>query len=403
MRITRVYGEQKKKRVAAYCRVSTETAGQQESYDTQVRYYETLIPSNPDWEYIGVYADEGRSGTGVKNRPEFLRLMQDAADGKIDIILTKSISRFARNVVDCQRYVKDLKSKGVEVRFEREGISSMDAGADFIFSMLAMVAQEESRSISENVKWRYEKSFEKGVYHLGSGRILGYDMNEDGKLIPNEDAWIIQRIFESYASGMSLSEIADELNTNGAKRLRCDKPFDSSLIWRMLRNECYVGDRLLQKNPPRDFLTKRPDTSAEHKSYYIKDNHEGIIDRITWDAVKAKIEQDEADRAAGVYRNCTNTHFLYGKVFCSECGSPYTRRTFKNRQGESYKAWNCRERQRGNKRCKNSSIKEDVLLGAIAEALGLGELERELFEGLVEKVLVDGREVRVEVKGDVSL
>ena len=398
MRITRVYGEQTKKRVAAYCRVSTDTAGQQESYDTQVRYYETLIPSNPDWEYIGVYADEGRSGTGVKNRPEFLRLMGDADKGEIDIILTKSISRFARNVVDCQRYVKDLKSKGVEVRFEREGISSMDAGADFIFSMLSMVAQEESRSISENVKWRYEKNFEKGVYHLGSGRILGYDMNEDGKLIPNEDAWIIQRIFESYASGESLSEIADDLNISGAKRLRCDKPFDSSLIWRMLRNECYVGDRLLQKNPPRDFLTKRPDVSTEHKSYYIRDSHEGIIDRKTWAAVKARIDAEAAERSVGIYRNCTNTHFLYGKVFCAECGSPYTRRTFKNRQGVSYKAWNCRDRQRGNKGCKNRSIKEDVLLGAIAEALGVERVEREPFEELVERVLIDSGKIRVEVR-----
>lgn len=233
---------------------------------------------------------------------------------------------------------------------------------------------------------------------MGSGRILGYDMNEDGRLIPNEDAWIIKRIFQSYASGMSIGEIADDLNTSGAKRLRCDKPFDSSLIWRMLRNECYVGDRLLQKNPPRDFLTKRPDTSAEHKSYYIKDSHEGIIDRETWDAVKAKIEQDEADRATGVYRNCTNTHFLYGKVFCAECGSPYTRRTFKSRQGESYKAWNCRERQRGKKGCKNSSIKEDLLLGAIAEALGVEELERGTFEEMVERVLIEGEKIRVEVK-----
>ena len=168
-----------------------------------------------------MYADEGRSGTSAKHRPEFLRLMQDAEQGQIDIILTKSISRFARNVVDCQRYVKDLKSRGVEVRFEREGISSMDASADFIFSMLATVAQEESRSISENVRWRYAKDFAKGVYRLGGNRILGYDMGDDGKLTPNGDAWIIKKVFDNFLAGMNYTEIAADLDAAGAKRLRC--------------------------------------------------------------------------------------------------------------------------------------------------------------------------------------
>jgi len=326
MKVTKVYGElaQKKKRVAAYCRVSTDTAGQQESYDTQLRYYKTLIPANHDWEFAGVYADEGRSGTSAKHRPEFLRLMQDAEQGQIDIILTKSISRFARNVVDCQRYVKDLKSRGVEVRFEREGISSMDASADFIFSMLATVAQEESRSISENVRWRYAKDFAKGVYSLGGNRILGYDMGDDGKLTPNGDAWIIKKVFDNFLAGMNYTEIAADLDAAGARRLRSDKPYTAERIRRILQNEYYVGDMLLRKNAPKDFLTKCP-IHTDYTSYYIRDAHVGIIDRNTWERAKEKLDAVAADKAAGLVFNCTETHFLYGKAFCGECGAPYTR------------------------------------------------------------------------------
>ena len=403
MKVTKVYGElaQKKKRVAAYCRVSTDTAGQQESYDTQVRYYKTLIPANYDWEFAGVYADEGRSGTSVKHRPEFLRLMQDAEQGEIDVILTKSISRFARNVVDCQRYVKDLKSRGVEVRFEREGISSMDASADFIFSMLATVAQEESRSISENVRWRYAKDFEKGVYHLGGNRILGYDMGTDGKLIPNGDAWIIKRVFDNFLAGMNYTEIAADLDAAGAKRLRSDKPYTAERIRRILRNEYYVGDMLLRKNAPKDFLTKCP-IHTDYTSYYIRDAHVGIIDRNTWEQAKEKLDAVAADKAAGLVFNCTETHFLYGKVFCGVCGAPYTRRTFTDRKGGHYKAWNCRERQKGKKGngCKNSAVREETLLAEIADAMQYDKFDMAAFDELVERVMITPGKIQVQIKNN---
>jgi site-specific DNA recombinase len=403
MKVTKVYGElaQKKKRVAAYCRVSTDTMGQQESYDTQLRYYKTLIPANHDWEFAGVYADEGRSGTSAKHRPEFLRLMQDAEQGQIDIILTKSISRFARNVVDCQRYVKDLKSRGVEVRFEREGISSMDASADFIFSMLATVAQEESRSISENVRWRYAKDFEKGVYRLGGNRILGYDMGDDGKLTPNGDAWIIKKVFDNFLAGMNYTEIAADLDAAGAKRLRSDKPYTAERIRRILRNEYYVGDMLLRKNAPKDFLTKCP-IHTDYTSYYIRDAHVGIIDRNTWERAKEKLDAVAADKAAGLVFNCTETHFLYGKAFCGECGAPYTRRTFTDRKGAHYKAWNCRERQKGKKGkgCKNSAVREEILLAEIADAMQLEKFDMAAFDELVERVMIMPDEIQVQIKNN---
>jgi site-specific DNA recombinase len=348
-------------------------------------------------ELADVYSDEELSGTRAEKRTEFLRMIADCDTGKIDYIITKSISRFARNTLECLSYVKHLKEKGIYIYFEKERLDTSSAASEMLLSIMAAVAQEESRSISENVKWRYAKNFEKGVYHLGGNRILGYDMNEEGKLEPNEDAWIIKRVFDNYVSGMSLGEVADELNKAGAKRLRCDKPFDSSLIWRMVRNECYVGDKLLQKNPPRDYLTKLPDTSVEYNSYYIKDDHDGIIDRETWEAVKERIETEAAERSAGVYRSCTKTHFLYGKVFCAECGSPYTRRTFTNRQGESYKAWCCRGRKKGGD-CKNGSIKEDELLGAVVEVLGMETFEQREFEVRVERIVIEGERIRVEVR-----
>ena len=403
MKVTKVYGElaQKKKRVAAYCRVSTDTMGQQESYDTQVRYYKTLIPANHDWEFAGVYADEGRSGTSAKHRPEFLRLIQDAEQGQIDIILTKSISRFARNVVDCQRYVKDLKSRGVEVRFEREGISSMDASADFIFSMLATVAQEESRSISENVRWRYAKDFAKGVYSLGGNRILGYDMGDDGKLTPNGDAWIIKKVFDNFLAGMNYTEIAADLDAAGAKRLRSDKPYTAERIRRILQNEYYVGDMLLRKNAPKDFLTKCP-IHTDYTSYYIRDAHVGIIDRNTWEQAKEKLDAVAADKAAGLVFNCTETHFLYGKVFCGVCGAPYTRRTFTDRKGGHYKAWNCRERQKGKKGkgCKNSAVREEILLAEIADAMQLEKFDMAAFDELVERVMITPGKIQVQIKNN---
>ncbi|MHB1454991.1 MAG: recombinase family protein [Saccharofermentanales bacterium] len=405
MKITKCYGElaQNKKRVAAYCRVSTDTAGQQESYDTQVRYYETVIQANDDWEFAGVYAEEGRSGTSAKHRPEFIRLIQDAEQGQIDIILTKSISRFARNVVDCQRYVRGLKSSGVEVRFEREGISNMDASADLIFSMLATVAQEESRSLSENIRWRYAKDFEKGVYHFGSNRILGYDMNDEGKLTPNDDAWIVKFVFDSFLSGMKLTKIAADLDAAGAKRLRSDRPCTPDQIRRIIRNEHYVGDMLLRKNAPKDFLTKRPQ-NIDYTSYYIRDAHEGIIDRNTWEQTKAKLNAIAADKSAGLVFNCTETHFLYGKVFCGECGAPCTRRTCADRKSAHYTAWNCRQRQKGKKGngCKNSVVREETLLAEIASALETEQFVKVNFDILVERVVITPDGVQVQLRNNIN-
>lgn len=379
---------QRKKRVAAYARVSTEAEEQKESLRTQVEFYETFIQQNPMWEYVKVYADPGRSGTSAKHRPEFQQMVADAKERKLDIILVKSISRFARNVADAQRYVHELKACEVEVRFEREAISSFDPASDMVFSVLAAVAQEESRSISENVKWSYRMHAEKGIRNIGNNRVLGYDTDKRGQLVPNEDAWIARQVFTDYAGGLMPAQIVKRLDEAGAHRMRSDKPFEISVIMKILRNELYVGDRLLQKAAPTNYLTKQPDPTVTYTSYYITDDHKPIIDRATWEKVKTQLAQRKAERQDGVHVR-EGTHFLYGKLFCAECGAPYKRRTRKH-GNEFMKAWNCAKRQKGKKGngCKNVILWEDDLLKAISEKLGWDWTDAEHFDAARFKAIV---------------
>lgn len=392
--------KRQKQNVAAYARVSTDSIQQQISFDTQVQYYTNFIQCNKNWNFVGVYADEGISGTSAKYRPQFQLMIEDALNGKIDIILVKSISRFARNVVDAQRYVHELKAKNVEVRFEREGISSFDASSDMVFSLLASVAQEESRIISENIRWSYKKNAERGIRHLGNNRVLGYD-EKDGVLVPNGDAWIVKQIFNNYANGLTLKQIEKNLCINGAKGLRSKKAITANAISRMLNNEIYVGDRLLQKSAPWNYLTKRADKTVSYTSYYLRDDHKAIIDRATWERVRTIRNQQKECRANGINLR-SRAHFLYGIVFCGECGAPYKRRTEYIRNGETYKFWACAERYKGKRGCgcKNRNIKETEILKAIFEQLGWNWVDKDYCDAdailrSVEKVVITGHGTEV--------
>ena len=236
MIIRKIERKAEAKRVAAYARVSTLDEDQEESYETQVNYYTRRIAATEGWVFVGMYADQGITGTSAEKRPNFMRLLDDARAGKIDLILCKSVSRFSRNYADAQKYVHELKSYHVEIRFEKDGINTFDSSADLIFSLSAAIAQEESRHISENVKWAYRKLAERGIRHIGSHRALGY-AEVDGKLTPNEDAWIVKQIYEDYAAGLLPSEIINHLTEADAKRLRVEKDFDWTTLLRMLRNE----------------------------------------------------------------------------------------------------------------------------------------------------------------------
>lgn len=228
-----------KKRVAAYCRVSTDKSSQYDSLETQYKSYLHRISNHPDWEFAGIYADEGKSGTDTIHRPQFIHMIQDARDGKIDLILVKSISRFSRNISDCQNYARELRQLGVEILFEKESLSNMNSSSEFVFSILALAAQTESRNLSDHVRWALEKMYEKGIHRLGNNRVLGYD-SINGELVPNQDAVFVKMAFEACAEGKSLSQIAKVLNQAGARRLRSKKGFDHSCVKYLLKNEIYT-------------------------------------------------------------------------------------------------------------------------------------------------------------------
>ena len=347
MKITRIprKRDQHKKRVAAYCRVSTLLEEQEESFDTQVTYYSTFIEAHEDWEFAGIYSDE-KSGTKAENRPGFQKLIRDALDGKVDYILVKSISRFSRNIVDCQSYVKLLHGNGVDVKFEKENLDTADPSCSMMFSFLSAIAQDESRSISENVRWAYRERFKRGEYNLGNNRILGYD-SVDGKLVPNKDADAIRLIYQLYLEGKSVEAIRRLLADYGVRTRKGTLISHNDILY-ILKNETYRGDKLLQKQPPKDFLTKKPDKRAHYESYYLEGDHEAIVEPVMWDAVQEKIKQKKEIESAVGHRG-GQPHFLYGLIFCDACGAPMTRRTLKAYDGSSYKAWTCRERHKGRK------------------------------------------------------
>ncbi|MEA4973600.1 MAG: recombinase family protein [Candidatus Metalachnospira sp.] len=403
--INKLHNQEKdKKRVAAYCRVSTNLPEQGESFETQVRYYQTLIEANPDWENAGIYADEGYSGTTARHRPEFMRLIKDALSGKIDIIITKSISRFARNTVDCQTYTKKLKRKGVEVRFEREGISSFDSTMDFIFTVLAAVAQEESRVMSQNMHWAYVQNFKKGIYHMGSNHMLGFDADENGNLIPNEDAWIPRFVITSYAEGMDTSTIAKELNDMNAKRIKSKKPFDVLYVYSILKNEKYVGDMMMQKSAPAHYLTHRPQKGIDYKSYYVKNSHQGVVSREVWESAQKRLKEYKQKKADNPYYRGYSSHFLYSNVFCGNCGAPYTRKTAARRGKLHHKYWSCKDRIKGKRGngCKNRNIKEDELLKIISDKLGWRWVDSEHFDSdamlrIVKRIVITDNDVLLDL------
>lgn len=371
MKITKIprKRDQHKKRVAAYCRVSTLKDEQEESIETQKAYYANFIASHDDWEFAGIYRDE-KSGTKAQNRPGFQKLIRDALDGAVDFILVKSISRFSRNIVDAQKYIKRLHGNGVDIWFEKEGLNTADPSCSMMLSFLSTIAQDESRSISENVKWAYRERFKRGEYNLGNNRVLGYDSVE-GKLVPNEAADMVRGIFQMYLEGKGLTDIANTLDQMGVVG-RNGKPLTVPGVLYILGNEVYVGDKILQKRAPKNYLTKQPEKNVHFESNYLTGDHEGIISREEWNAVQLLLNARRKDINNGIRYHGGKTHFLYGKVFCEDCGSPMTRRTLTGYGGGKYKAWVCRDRHLGRKGngCKMRTIHEDELLAEIRRVIG---------------------------------
>ena len=282
---------EKKLRVAAYCRVSTELEQQESSYEAQVEYYTEKIEENPNWKNAGIYADDGKSATNTKKRDDFNAMIKDALDGKIDMILTKSVSRFARNTVDALMTIRKLKEKNVAVVFEKEGVNTLDGTGEILITILSSLVQEESRNISENTRWGVVRRFEKVKVIVNHHKFMGYTKNEHGELvIVPEEAEIVKLVFRLYLEGYSTAKIGSYLEEHQIKIATGQEKWYDSVIMKMLKNEKYMGDALLQKTYTVDFMTKKKVmNNGIVPQYYVENDHEAIIPKELFYRVQYKV------------------------------------------------------------------------------------------------------------------
>ena len=367
-----------KKRVAAYCRVSTDSEEQLNSYEAQKSYYTQKIEESPDWEMAGIYADEGISGTSMKKRTEFKKMITACKRGHIDLIITKSLSRFARNTVDCLETVRLLKANGIGVYFEKENINTLTESSEFLITLFSGFAQAESESLSKNVAWGWRKSAEAGNVYFQYKRMLGYRKGTDGQpeIVP-EEAKIIRRIYRRYLAGCSLGQIKQELEQDNIPTAQKVERWPSAVIHNILTNEKYMGDALLQKTYITDCISKKVKKNmGERPMYYVENNHPAIIPRETFDQVqkemtrrssKRKVLQKSGKTELGKY---SGKYALTELLVCGECGSPYKRVTWA-RNGKKRIVWRCVSRlEFGTKYCHNSqTLDESRLHNAILAAM----------------------------------
>ncbi len=364
--------EHRKKRVSAYARVSSDEDEQLSSYEAQVDFYTRHIQSNPDWEFGKVYADEGITGTNTKKRDGFNEMVKDALDGKIDLILTKSCSRFARNTVDSLVTVRKLKEIGVEIYFEKENIYTLDSKCELLLTVMSSMAQEESRSISENVLWGKRRSMEAGKVSLAYKRFLGYEKGEDGlPKIVEAQAKIVRQIYAMFLGGHTIRSIADYLTGQKIPTPANKMQWSVSTIKSILTNEKYKGDALLQKTYTVDFLSKTVrKNEGELRQYYIENSHPAIISPETFDLV-----QDELRRLSAIRRQLNKNSQFAAKIVCGECGGYYGSKVWHSNSKYRNTGWRCNRKYDGGQPCATPFIREEELKAAFVVAFNriLGE------------------------------
>lgn len=352
-----------KRRVCAYARVSTDYEDQLNSYKVQCEEYTKVIESNPNYIFSGLFADQGLSGTQAKKRPEFMKMINSAKEGNIDLILTKSISRFGRNTVDVITYIRELREIGVEIFFEKENISSLDPKIDFMLTILSSIAQEESRAISTNVKWSYDKKFQRGI--VDPRRIYGYEISDGKQVIKEDEAIIVRKIFNLAMKRYNINDIVKTLNSEGIKSLK-DKAWTYSAIKFMLSNEKYIGDALLRKTVCIDYLTKKTvknDNIAD--KYYVSNNHEAIVDKETFEAVNL-ILSDKSNSVRNL--NKTTKYPLTGILYCPKCGRSLKRQHILHK-GSKTITLNCNHSYGNEHICSTSSPRYDLVLEATTDSI----------------------------------
>jgi len=363
-------GIQPKKRVAAYARVSTDLAEQLTSYEAQVDYYTKYIQSKENWEFVEVYTDEGITATNTKKRDGFNRMIEDALSGKIDLILTKSVSRFARNTVDSLQTVRALKEKGVEIYFEKENIYTLDSKGELLITIMSSLAQEESRSISENVTWGQRKRMADGKVSLPYKRFLGYEKGEGGiPQIVESEAEVIRQIYAMFLGGRTYREIAAGLTEQGVLTPGGKEVWSVSTVRSILKNEKYAGNAILQKKFTVDFLTKKQKVNeGEVPQYIIEGSHPAIVPVSTFELV-----QDEIRRRATLGKKISGSGVFVGKVFCGECGGVYGNKTWNSRHSyrKSVLICNDRYKKKGEVNCRTPHLTEEQVKSLFVRAWNL--------------------------------
>ena len=367
----------RQKRVAAYCRVSTDSDEQLTSYVTQKKVYTEMIARNPEWEFAGLYADEGISGTRADKRPQFTQMIKDCNAGKIDIIITKSVSRFARNTVECLEYVRMLKAKGISIIFEEQNIDTMKCDSELFLVMYAGFAQSESESMSKNITWSNRKNFADGKVVFRYSQLLGYRKGENGEpeIVP-EEAAVVERIFQMFLAGMTLRDISAELQSENITFPDKEFMFTKRMVQNILRNEKYCGDCILQKTVTVDCITKeRKINQGEAPMYLVENNHPPIVSREIFNRTQEELSRRNALPAKSTKTALTSSgkyskYALTDVLICGECGSRYKRCTWA-RNGKKKIVWRCISRlDYGTKYCtKSPTIEEEPLQKAIVRAL----------------------------------
>lgn len=399
-------------RVVAYCRVSTKEEEQLNSYENQLKHYTEAINANPDWEFVGIFADKGISGTSVKNRDEFNKMIRLCKRGKVDMIMVKAISRFARNTVDCLKYTRLLKDIGVDVFFEEQKLHSTQPGAELYITIYGCLAQSESENLSANVIWGKLQSAKEGKVHFNYKAMLGYKKGADGNPeIVEDEAEIVRFIYNEFLRGESMGAIAKKLNDKNVKTA-LGYSWHQSIIKSILSNEKYKGDAIINKTFVVNYLTKKvKKNNGERPKYYVENSHPAIIDESTFARVQQEIArrsgQQQAERAGNktVQVKYSSKYALTQLLICGECKSPY-RRVIWMRNGEKVPVWRCDSRLKDKKKyCRRSpSIKETVLHDAIMSAVSqlaqsntqvLAVLKKHIGQVIGEEIQDESAEIQI--------
>ena len=347
-----------KRRTAGYARVSTDSDEQFTSYEAQIDYYTKFIQARDDWEFVGVYTDEGISATNTKHRDGFNQMVQDALDGKIDLIVTKSVSRFARNTVDSLTTVRKLKEHGTEIYFEKENIFTFDSKGELLITIMSSLAQEESRSISENVTWGQRKRFADGKVSMPYKQFLGYEKGADGTPVINEEeAAIVRLIYTLFLEGKTPAGICRYLDAQGVPTPSGKQKWSQTTVNSMLANEKYKGDALLQKKFTVDFLMKKmKPNEGEVPQYYVEHSHEAIISPVEWDMVQAEIS-----RRKTLGRAYSGNSVFSSKLVCGDCGGFFGQKVWHSTDAYRKVIWRCNSKFKGQKKCATPHLDAETI------------------------------------------